>query len=118
MTSRMDNLGRKDFDPLTDSIVRKEVGRLREKLARYYLLEGLNDEIRIVADGGYLLGFEWRGTVGQVHGGPCWLVLPFRSNADTGEHVEQLLEELLIRLGERSQLELLAPTTALAYRGR
>jgi TolB-like protein len=111
-------LGRKDFDPLTDSIVRKEMGRLREKLSRYYLVEGLQDEIRIIAGAAYLLGFEWYGTAGQGSERPCWLVLPFRSNADTDEHVEQLLDELLIGLGEGSELELLAPTTALAYRGR
>jgi TolB-like protein len=111
-------LGRKDFDPLTDSIVRKEMGRLREKLSQYYLAEGPQDEIRIVAGGGYLLGFEWRGNASPASGRPCWLVLPFRSNAQTEAHVEQLLEELLICLGERGEIELLAPTTALAYRGR
>jgi TolB-like protein len=110
-------LGRKDFDPLTDSIVRKEMSRLREKLSRYYLLEGLQDEVRIVAGGGYLLGVEWRGNVSPGSGRACWLVLPFRSNADMEGHVEQLLEEVLIGLVERSELELIAPATALAYRG-
>src|SRR5690349_11377959 len=35
------------FDPRTDSIVRVEAGRLRQKLERYYHHEGLRDPIVI-----------------------------------------------------------------------
>src|SRR5262249_11818126 len=36
-------LNRKDYDPQTESLVRKEMSRLREKLARYYEREGAHD---------------------------------------------------------------------------
>jgi TolB-like protein len=111
-------LKRKDFDPQTDSLVRKEMSRLREKLSRYYFSEGMHDPIRIVAGGGYLLGFERRGNLNQGSGKPCWLVLPLRSKPELEEHGEQLLEELLIGLGEFGGPDLVASTTALGYRGR
>jgi hypothetical protein len=111
-------LKRDDFDPQTDSLVRKEMSRLREKLSRYYQLEGLRDEIRISSAGGYLLAFERHDDVNRMSGRSCWLALPFRSNPDLMEQGEQLLEELLIALGERGGPELVASTTALAYRGR
>lgn len=42
-------LGRShDFDPRGDNIVRVQMGRLRDKLAEYYLAEGQKDQIRIV----------------------------------------------------------------------
>ncbi|HXB69621.1 MAG TPA: hypothetical protein VNY05_15325 [Candidatus Acidoferrales bacterium] len=100
------------------------MSQLREKLSRYYLAEGLQDEIRILSTGGgYLLGFERRGTVnpGFINlrsGRSCWLVLPFRSNPEMAEPAEQMLEDLLIGLDERGGHELVTPTTALAYRGR
>lgn len=111
-------LNRKDFDPQTDSLVRKEMSRLREKLSRYYLSEGMQDPIRIVAGGGYLLGFERHGRLDPESGKPCWLVLPLRSKPELAEHGEQLLEELLIGLGVFEGPELVAYTTALGYRGR
>jgi TolB-like protein len=111
-------LHRKDFDPQTDSVVRKEMSRLREKLARYYTSEGLHDEVRIVANSGYLVAFEPRSTVNLDNGRSCWLILPFRSNVEATEQGEQLLEDLLVALGERNGPELVACTTALAYRGR
>jgi TolB-like protein len=110
-------LKRNDFDPQTDSLVRKEMSRLREKLARYYLSEGSRDEI-VISLRGYLPGFQRRGNAVARSGRACWLVLPFRSNAGMAEHNEQLLEELLIALGEGNGPELVASTTALAYRGR
>jgi len=109
---------RNDFDPQTDSLVRKEMGRLREKLARYYLSEGFEDEIHIAAGGGYLLSFERRNNIHPGSGKACWLVLPFRSNPEMAEQSEQFLEELLIALGKPKEREVVAPTTALAYRGR
>jgi TolB-like protein len=111
-------LRRNDFDPQTDSLVRKEMSRLREKLARYYLLEGLQDKIRIDMSGGYLLSFERRGDANPGGRSPCWLVLPFRSNPEMMEYSEQFLEELLIGLGKPKVREVMGPTTALGYRGR
>ena len=111
-------LNRKDFDPQTDSLVRKEMSRLREKLSRYYLTEGLHDDVRISAGGGYRISFERRGTLSAAPDKSCWLVLPCRTGADLAEHGDQLLEELLFALGEKDGPALVAYTTALAYRGR
>jgi TolB-like protein len=111
-------LNRKDFDPQTDSLVRKEMSRLREKLSRYYMSEGLHDEIRINAGGGYVPGFERRGNANPAGGKSCWLVLPFRSSTEMVEDGDQFLEELLFALGEPGGRELVAATTALGYRGR
>jgi TolB-like protein len=111
-------LRRNDFDPQTDSLVRKEMGRLREKLARYYLSEGSGDEIHLGTGAGYLLSFERRGNVHPGGRKACWLVLPFRSNPEMAEPSEQFLEEVLIGLGKPKEREVVAPTTALAYRGR
>jgi len=110
-------LNRQDFDPQTDSLVRKEMSRLREKLSRYYRVEGIQDEIQIDADGGYLLGFQWSGKASAT-GRSCWLVLPFRTSPEMTESSEELHDGLLMGLSERGGPELVAPTTALAYRGR
>lgn len=109
-------LDRLDFDPQTDSLVRKEMGRLREKLARYYRAEGLKDEVRIGVDAGYLPVFEWR--TGGNGDRLCWLVLPFRSPAELIEDSDRVLEELLVGLGSAGAFDLVAPTTALGYRGK
>jgi hypothetical protein len=46
-------LGRRaDFDPTTNSIVRVELHRLREKLKKYYETEGLHDPVGIVLEPG------------------------------------------------------------------
>ena len=111
-------LNRQDFDPQTDSLVRKEMSRLREKLTRYYQSEGLYDEIRVGAESGYLLDFRRTGSTRRGSGASCWLVLPFRTDAGMDEQSELLLEELLIILDELGGPELIASTTALSYRGR
>ncbi len=53
-----------EFDPVTDSIVRVEAGRLRSKLAEYYVSVGQNDSIIIsLPKGGYSVHFEVRDKV-------------------------------------------------------
>jgi hypothetical protein len=54
--------GRKpDHDPLQDSIVRTEAGRLRGRLAEYYMGEGKDDAIVIeLPKGGYTPAFRFR----------------------------------------------------------
>jgi hypothetical protein len=54
-------LGRSaDFDPQTDSIVRVEMGRLRNALDFYYATHGANDPVRIKFErGSYRPKFEW-----------------------------------------------------------
>ncbi len=54
---------RPDHDPSRDSIVRTEAGRLRARLAEYYLGEGKDDEIVIeLPKGGYTPAFHRRAT--------------------------------------------------------
>ena len=48
-----------DFDPQSDSTVRVQVGRLRQKLAEYYSSEGARDPILVdLPRGSYALGFH------------------------------------------------------------
>ena len=50
-----------DFDSQTDSIVRVHTGRLRSKLAEYYLTEGADDSIIIsIPKGSYALSWRYR----------------------------------------------------------
>lgn len=53
--------GRQVYDPETDSIVRTEAARLRERLDRYYAQSGRHDRVRISLNrGDYLpLFLEW-----------------------------------------------------------
>ena len=111
-------LGRQDFDPQTDSLVRKEMSRLRDKLARYYDFEGADDEIRISAGSGYLFSFERSESLASRSGRPCCLVLPFRCEPDSEEAGNQLLEDLMVGLGEQGRYDLVARTTAMGYRGK
>jgi Tol biopolymer transport system component len=59
--------GRKpDHDPLQDSIVRTEAGRLRGRLAEYYVGEGKDDAIVIeLPKGGYIPAFRLRDPVSR-----------------------------------------------------
>src|ERR1700735_5497713 len=74
--------GRKpDHDPSQDSIVRTEAGRLRGRLAEYYLGEGKNDAIIIeLPKGGYTPAFRlWDPAPGpalpnRTIGRRVWLV--------------------------------------------
>src|SRR5262249_53127414 len=56
-----DVLGRSaDFDPQTDSIVRVEMGRIRQALDLYYATQGANDPVRIkIEKGSYRPKFEF-----------------------------------------------------------
>jgi len=48
------------FDPRSDTIVRVEAGRLRQRLAAYYESEGRHDPVRIeIPKGGYNPTFRW-----------------------------------------------------------
>ncbi len=63
--------GRKpDHDPARDSIVRTEAGRLRARLAEYYLAEGKDDQIAIeLPKGGYTPTFHPRHATQAVAAG-------------------------------------------------
>ena len=115
-------LRRKDFDPQTDSLVRKEMSRLREKVIQYYEREGARERIRVERNGGYLFRFVWWDPPGREavdqSALPGLLVLPLRSHPDLNERAVRLVEELLVRLGEQGDVQLVSPTTALSYLGR
>lgn len=115
-------LRRRDFDPQADSLVRKEMSRLRLKLAQYYAKEGAVDRVRIRHLRGYTLRFEWSGQLGADYtheiGCPCLLILPFRTHPDLAAQSILLAEELSVRLGKGSHVTLVSPTTALSYAGR
>jgi len=52
-----------EFDPRVDSVVRVQIGRLRSKLAEYYVSEGSQDEVVLqVPKGEYHLNFLRRGS--------------------------------------------------------
>jgi TolB-like protein len=116
-------LKRQGFDPQTNSLVRKEVSRLRNKLAQYYAREGARERIQIHSAGGYLFRFVWwsqysradRSGEGAV---PSLLVLPIRSQSGISGHAIRFSEEFLVRLGELGGAQLVSPTTALSYAGR
>lgn len=64
------------YDPKTDSIVRVEAARLREKLARYYETSGRQDPIRIsIPKGGYVPVFDAQRTGNPRTGQRPWLEL-------------------------------------------
>lgn len=114
-------LNRTNFDPQADSLVRKEMSRLREKLVRYYVGEGARDRVRISSPGGYRLGFEiCPGPVESERSAertatPRLLLLPFRTSGLAQEISNLFLEETLIRLSE--QMEVVPPVRALSYVG-
>jgi len=64
---------RPDHDPAQDSIVRTEAGRLRARLAEYYVGDGMADAVIIrLPKGGYTPSFELRDpSSGQTLGGPA-----------------------------------------------
>jgi TolB-like protein len=115
-------LRRRDFDPQADSLVRKEMSRLRVKLTQYYQREGARERVRIRHLSGYVLGFAWADQLGAKSpaesGLPCLLVLPLRSHPDLGPQSMRLAEEVLVQVGEVNGATLVSPTTALSYAGR
>jgi hypothetical protein len=68
--------GRKaDFDPQSDSTIRVQAGRLRQKLTEYYLGEGAADPIIVrLPKGSYHLSFEYRSA--DVQNGGLQLATP------------------------------------------
>jgi TolB-like protein len=114
-------LGRMDFDPQADSLVRKEMRRLRDKIKQYYDQEGARDRIRLIAAGGYLFKFvwfdpaHWRAADANI---PCVLVLPLRAVSELNGQAVDLFEEILVRLGQIGGVQMIAPTTAFSYRSK
>src|SRR5579863_1383330 len=74
---------RADFDPQSDSTIRVQAGRLRQKLSEYYMGEGAADPVIVrLPKGSYHLSFEYR-TADPRPAGPQ-LAIPERSgNVET-----------------------------------
>lgn len=109
-----------NFDPQTDSLVRKEMTRMRVKLRSYYAEEGRNDTVRIVSANGYRLKFELSATNAGLNdaSSKCLLVLPLRGANVKAEFLELFHHELLIRLSESDNIQIIAQTTARFYSAR
>jgi hypothetical protein len=59
------------FDPQSDSTVRVQAGRLRVKLAEYYLHEGVDDPVRVeIPKGSYALTFQLQATKSGISVAP------------------------------------------------
>src|SRR5689334_11531530 len=74
-TIGLEAFGKPDsYDPRHDSIVRLQVGRLRQKLNSYYLSEATDQDVRIsLPKGGFKLNFE---VVRAEATGGAWHALP------------------------------------------
>jgi hypothetical protein len=110
----------KNFDPQTDSLVRKEMTRLRTKLEAYYQGEGRGDAVRVCSTDAYRLTFLWSSPPIEPTQTEslCMMVLPLRAPKVPTDFIEILYEQLLLRLSETSGIQLIAQTTAHFYAGR
>ena len=110
----------KDFDPQSESLVRREMCRLREKLTRYYASEGRQEPLRLDCGNGYRMHFRWAAppTRTNEQGTPCLLILPLRTTGDLTAWATSLFDELFLRLGGSPFVQLVAQTTCLRYAGR
>jgi hypothetical protein len=109
-----------NFDPQTDSLVRKEMTRLRAKLQTYYAAEGRGDIVRLASTDAYRLTFHWLSPTPESFGTDaiCVMILPLRAFGVPTEFIETLYDYLLLGVSERSEIQLIAPTTARFYAGR
>jgi len=110
-------LHRHEFDPQTDSLVRKEMGRLRDKLTRYYNNREPGDGWKIVLPGGYRVQFEPNGVLRTaVSTSTRVLWLPFRAEECDAAEADRLWEDMLVRLSET--VDVVPPFQALEARGQ
>jgi hypothetical protein len=86
-----------DFAPQTDSAVRVHVGRLRSKLAEYYLNEGVSDPIIVeIPRGSYLLKWHFRDQTGSSKQSP--LSTAIQQDAPPAPNVRSAKAWLLVSL--------------------
>ncbi len=107
-----------DFEPVENSLVRKTMARLRDKLMTYYAGEGRSAEVRIELErGGYLPTFvhkqEWH-IPQSLSRAPRVLVLPFHPVNFRDEEFfgDSLLEDLMIALAAGGSIPIVPWTTA------
>ncbi len=107
------------FDPRSDTTVRVELRRLRQKLVRYYAGEGADSSVVVRIDAGsYVPQFEFQ-PVPRASKLPSLAVLPFVNLTQCAEHdgaLESLAEELVDTLVQVPGLRVVArrSVTALA----
>jgi hypothetical protein len=108
------------FDPQTDSLVRKEMTRLRAKLQAYYAAEGRGDNVRLHSADAYRLSFQWSMPVRETPGKDtiCVMILPLRGSGVPFESMELFYDSFSLRVCEAGEIQLIAPTTARFYAGR
>jgi hypothetical protein len=82
----------RNFDPQTDSLVRKEMTRLRTKFQAYYQTEGRNDAVRVCSTDAYRLAFLWSSPPMEPTQTEsfCVMVLPLRAPTVPTEFLEIL----------------------------
>lgn len=108
-------LGRRDFDPQADSLVRKEMARLRDKLMAYYAHESPDDGLRIALPGGYRVEFqETHAPLPSDAVRVLWL--PFRAASPESEPAMALWEELLLQLSRK--VDVVPPSRSLEVSAR
>ena len=111
-----------NFDPQTDSLVRKEMSRLRTKLREYYAAEGFADSVRLRCDDGYRLRFDGSRTTDQTSSEspaiPGLLVLPLYVEPGLDNWAGILYDELLAQIATLEEIRLIALTTARRYAGQ
>ncbi len=106
------------FDPLEDSIVRKTMARLRDKLMVYYAGEGRAAELRVVLERGsyrpsFLRKEQVRIPLNPIRA-PRVLLLPFNpvNFQDDGYFTGGLQEDLMIALAAGGGIPIVPWTTA------
>jgi TolB-like protein len=120
-TVAVEALGRPtSFDPRVDSIVRVLARKLREKLARYYAHDGLQDSIRFeYSRGCYVPRIEVTRAAAETHAHTV-AVLPFlnlSANHDAAYFSDGLAEELMLLLARTSNLRVVARTSSFRFKG-
>jgi hypothetical protein len=116
-TIGVEAFGRKpDFDPKTDTIVRVQTHRLRQKLKEYYEHEGIHDQVLIeIPKGHYYPAFRLRADSleqPELHGGEINAASDSETNANAPLSTEP--EPVTAAAGSRFRWLFLAPVVATA----
>lgn len=112
-----------EYDPRRDPIVRVEVGRIREKLARFYEGEGANESFQIVIPvGNYMPLFvrrKFNTHAGRQAHSHALAVLPFANlsgDPDDASFALGLADQLIDTIGRVPGLKVVARLSALKAR--